>query len=354
MAYLPPRPKSLVAALLALVFAGTMALPAAAAPFPPQLPSAEEMEALRRQLDATFSELREVQAELNRVTGEFDHAHHQLGQIQGEILVAQHQLAALDAEWQAAQAAINKRADIAYRNGPGSIVEALLHAKTFTQFLTQLGLVRAALKGDTKSLFRVRNLKGEATKLRAELEDRQEDQKQLIAELTRQQDQMEVLLAAVGREYKKVESEIERRKSGFAFPVHAPYSYTDSWGAPRMEGTSYYHRHEGTDIFALRGTSVVAVVDGVVENVGTATLGGIKLWLRSPGDNWTYYYAHLSGYAPGMTSGLAVKKGQILGYVGNTGNARGTPPHLHFETHVPSGGATNPYPILRRADPLSR
>lgn len=121
-----------------------------------------------------------------------------------------------------------------------------------------------------------------------------------------------------------------------------------------MEGTKYYHSHEGTDIFALNGTPILAVVDGVLENVGTATLGGIKLWLRSPGDNWTYYYAHLASYAPGVVNGLRVKKGQVIGYVGNTGNARGTPPHLHFETHVPSGPPTNPYPILRRVDPLAR
>ncbi len=121
-----------------------------------------------------------------------------------------------------------------------------------------------------------------------------------------------------------------------------------------MEGTSYYHRHEGTDIFALSGTPVVAVVDGVVEKVGTAPLGGIKLWLRSPGDNWTYYYAHLSGYGPGIANGARVKKGDVLGFVGNTGNARGTPPHLHFETHVPSGAPINPYPILLRVDVTKR
>ena len=93
-----------------------------------------------------------------------------------------------------------------------------------------------------------------------------------------------------------------------------------------------------------------AVVNGVIEQKGVNPLGGNKLWVRSPGDNWSYYYAHLAGYAPGIANGTRVKKGQVIGYVGNTGNARTTPPHLHFETHVPSGAAANPYPILKRVN----
>lgn len=340
---------------LALALTLLVSQPAfAASAMPPQVPTAEEMDRLRRDLDETSKDLRAAQANLNRVTDEFEKAHDQLGVIQGQVFEAQARLSVLDAELQAAQAAINKRADVAFRRGKVALIDVLLRAKTLTHFLTALGLVRSALNGDSKALMRVRELKAEATRVRAELELKKTEQQNLIRDLNRKQDQIEVSLRALATEFKKVEAEIAKRKSAFAFPVKAPYSYSNSYGAPRMEGTSYYHRHEGTDIFALKGTPVVATVDGVVENVGTAVLGGIKLWVRSPGDNWTYYYAHLSGYAPGITSGVRVKKGDVLGFVGNTGNAQGTPPHLHFETHVPSGDPTNPYPILRRVDPLAR
>jgi murein DD-endopeptidase MepM/ murein hydrolase activator NlpD len=135
----------------------------------------------------------------------------------------------------------------------------------------------------------------------------------------------------------------------FRFPVKPPYSYVDTFGAPRMEGTKYAHRHEGNDIFALEGTPLVACVTGTVFGVGVAPLGGNKLWLRGP-DGFTYYYAHLRGYAPAGRNGARVQAGTVLGYVGTTGNARGTPPHLHFEIHQPNGAAIDPYPTLRAAE----
>lgn len=321
-------------------------------PLPPQVPSAAEMTKLRRDLDSTLARVREARKALDQVVAAYEEANDRLGQTSAQILVSQNHLAALDAELSAARAMVNKRAAASYRAERGRLVEVLFEARTFRQFLTALGMIRSVTLADVKALDRVRELKGEATRARAELEDRRTEQQSLIRDLSRRQKQVEQSLGALDRELKKVQAEIDRRKSGFAFPVRGSYSYTNSWGAPRMEGTTYYHAHKGTDIFALKGTPVVAVVDGVIERPGTDVLGGIKLWLRSPGDGWTYYYAHLSAIAPGIVAGLRVRKGDVVGFIGNTGNARGTPPHLHLETHLPSGQATNPYPILRRIDPL--
>lgn len=321
-------------------------------PYPPQVPSLAEMDRLRRDLNSALGRVREARRNLDQVVAAFESANERLGQIAGDILVAQTRLGALDAELGAAQTVLNKRAASAYRLQRAGILEVLLETRTFQEFLTAFNFIKSAAMADVDALDRVRGLKAEATKARVQLEDQRSEQEQVIRDLVQRQRQVEQSLGALEQELKKVQGEIDRRRQGFAFPVRGAYSYTNSWGAPRMEGTSYYHRHEGTDIFALRGTPVVAVVDGVVERVGTATLGGIKLWLRSPGDGWTYFYAHLSGYASGIRDGLQVRKGDVVGYIGNTGNARGTPPHLHFETHVPAGPATNPYPILRRIDPL--
>jgi murein DD-endopeptidase MepM/ murein hydrolase activator NlpD len=134
---------------------------------------------------------------------------------------------------------------------------------------------------------------------------------------------------------------------GFLFPVRGLASFGDSFGAPRMTGTPYAHWHEGTDVFAPAGTELVAVEDGVITRTSDNTLGGISVYLVGE-SGIEYYYAHLSGYAPGVTGGVSVDRGDVVGYLGSTGNARGGSPHLHFEVHV-GGRPVNPYPILATA-----
>lgn len=132
---------------------------------------------------------------------------------------------------------------------------------------------------------------------------------------------------------------------GFVFPVAGKVDFIDSWGFPRMTGTRFAHWHQGTDIFAAYGTPLVAVEDGVLDRIGSGTLGGNKLWVVGASGT-EYYYAHLSAYAPGAVDGKRVRAGEVVGYVGNTGNAVGTPFHLHFEIHPGGGPAVNPYPVL--------
>jgi Peptidase family M23 len=122
-------------------------------------------------------------------------------------------------------------------------------------------------------------------------------------------------------------------------------SFVDTFGAPRMTGTKYQHKHEGTDIFAPIGTKLLATTRGVIERKGVAVLGGNKLWLHGE-DGTQYYYAHLSAFVEGVDDGTVVEAGQVIGYVGITGNAVGTPSHLHFEIHPGGGGAINPFPTL--------
>ncbi len=140
---------------------------------------------------------------------------------------------------------------------------------------------------------------------------------------------------------------------GFVFPVGTPHSFGDSFGAPRMIGTEYAHAHQGTDIFAPMGTPLVACERGIISQMGSDILGGTKLWLKGESGTY-YYYAHLSGFAEGLANGAVVDPGQVVGYVGDTGNARGGSPHLHFEIHPDGGIAVNPYPLLKVVDRLNR
>lgn len=115
---------------------------------------------------------------------------------------------------------------------------------------------------------------------------------------------------------------------------------TNTWHAPR--GTD--RRHEGQDIFAPRGTPILSATDGYIIRIGENSLGGQTVSVMGAGGR-VYYYAHLDSYAPRIEEGDYVTPRTVLGYVGTTGNAAGTPPHLHFGVYS-TGGAINPLPLL--------
>ena len=114
----------------------------------------------------------------------------------------------------------------------------------------------------------------------------------------------------------------------------------DTWGAPRSRN----RRHEGIDIFAPLGRPVLSTTNGIVFKVGDDVLGGHVVRVLGPGWQW-HYYAHLDRFGD-IRPGNTVQPGTVLGYVGNTGNASGTPYHLHYGVYRFLGGAQNPYPLL--------
>jgi murein DD-endopeptidase MepM/ murein hydrolase activator NlpD len=123
----------------------------------------------------------------------------------------------------------------------------------------------------------------------------------------------------------------------------------DSFGAARTGG----RKHRGIDIFARQGTPVRATAAGTVVGRHLVGKGGIALWQLDATGKFVYYYAHLNGFASDLKKGMKVEQGQIIGYVGTTGNAEKTPPHLHFQIQhvVPGepwwrGPAVNPYNAL--------
>lgn len=114
----------------------------------------------------------------------------------------------------------------------------------------------------------------------------------------------------------------------------------DTWGAARGAGRS----HEGIDIFAPRGTDVLSTTHGLVVRRGNNSLGGRIVTVMGPGSEF-HYYAHMDDWGP-VEVGDRVAPGAVLGYVGDSGNAKGTPPHLHYGIYPRGGGAVNPYPRL--------
>jgi murein DD-endopeptidase MepM/ murein hydrolase activator NlpD len=120
---------------------------------------------------------------------------------------------------------------------------------------------------------------------------------------------------------------------GYVFPVYGPVSFIDTFGAFRGDVPGNWHH--GDDIFAPLGAPILACADGIVFSVGWNDIGGNRLWLRDAEGN-EFYYAHLSAFSPLAKNGIHVKAGEVLGFVGNTGDASGTPTHLHFEIHPAS------------------
>ncbi len=195
--------------------------------------------------------------------------------------------------------------------------------------LARMGDIRTALDADTRALV-----------------DRTATVRSALAEV-------ESIAVQLGYEAEQAQIEYEAFRAGsevfvdgVVFPIAGEYgTLIDSYGFPRMPGTDDAHWHEGIDIFADRGTPLVATERGVVTRIGVGRLGGLKFWLvGESGSEW--YYAHLDSFAPGLTDGLVVDAGQLLGYVGNTGNAVGTPPHLHMELHPAGVRPVNPFPLL--------
>ena len=135
----------------------------------------------------------------------------------------------------------------------------------------------------------------------------------------------------------------------YVFPVVGVSGYGDSYGAFR--GDVHGKWHHGDDIFAALGAPVVAVANGTINRVGWHERGGWRLWVRDAAAN-QFYYAHLSGYAPRVFHTRHVRAGDVLGFVGNTGDAFASPPHLHFEVHphqllrLNYDGAVNPTTYL--------
>lgn len=119
------------------------------------------------------------------------------------------------------------------------------------------------------------------------------------------------------------------------------HKFDDTWGAARSGG----RRHEGVDIFAKSGTPIRSTTDGIVTKRGSNKLGGKVIGIQGPGA-W-HYYAHLKKFA-GAKLHEKVKAGEVIGYVGDTGNAKKTPPHLHYGIYFTNGGAVNPYPLINQ------
>lgn len=244
---------------------------------------------------------------------------------------------------------VKKRAIAAYTSGGVNRINELLSVRDFNDFTRRIHFIDAVAKLD-------RRVVDDYVKTRSAANADLGDVEAKVEKLRGQVQDAEVEAAAANEAFTQSQVSVNDLRSGqaiavngFVFPVAGPHAFTDTFGAPRMPGTPYAHKHQGNDIFAPLGTPLVACERGVVFHINTDFLGGQGLWVV--GESGTrYYYAHLSAYAPGLHEDQVVEAGDLVGFVGDTGNARGGPMHLHFEIHPNGGPAIDPYPLLKAAD----
>lgn len=343
---------------------------------------------LRTRVADEEARLRALEGQLALAAGELQARRAALAEAEAEEDVARAELAAAEAELATQADVLSDRAAMAYMLGsdpksaflfellttaedPGDVAVALelLEAATGYQGsvvrdVTDLRARQVSLAGAAREARRdaedARTEAGdavafaEATRdqqaaVTARLETAQQEQQDLLAQLEQDAERSRVVLAAVETEVARAEAAIAAAAFGPVVPgatcpvvgARAGRDFSNDWGAPRPGGRP----HEGTDVFATRGTPVLALAGGTVRALRRAdvSLGGRYVSIDTgPAEHW--YYAHLDEVAAGLAVGDVVAEGQQLGTVGNTGNARTTPPHLHIGFYAP--GAVNPWPTL--------
>lgn len=331
------RPRVLLALMLVVVLG--FAPSAVAAP--------TQVQKLQEQVKA-------LQQDAARAGKAYSDAYWQLDKTRVEIARVDAEQAAAQARFTEVSGRLSQRAMDMYRTGGADYLTILLSSDDFDEMLLRLEYVQRVGQQDADIIAEVEALQTQLGASRAELETLKASQAEEAARLKEESRRVESELKAQQSEYDKLKKQLDAAiaaekartgtttakvgPNGMVFPVAGPNTYTDTWGAARSGGRS----HKGTDIMSPRGTPCVAVLAGTVRSTDNS-LGGKTIWLTAD-NGWAFYYAHLDSYK--VTSGR-VQAGQVIGYVGSTGNA-GSTNHLHFEIHPGGGAAVNPYSYLRQ------
>jgi murein DD-endopeptidase MepM/ murein hydrolase activator NlpD len=261
-----------------------------------------------------------------------------MGRLSDEIDRLQQQVIQTEALIEPLRAAATRRAVTAYKDS-GSGIEFFAIDDEPLNGARRLKLLDEAHAEDTSAVARLARVQSELDRQRKDIEARRAEQAglrdQLQAEARRLGDELsEARKAAAG----VLGQQPGVNAGGLICPVSGPMSFVDSWGDPRPGGRS----HQGVDLMAPRGTPNVAVVSGSI-TMKSGGLAGNGVYLKGDDGN-DYRYFHLDSYEGGARQ---VAQGDVVGYVGNTGDASGGATHTHFEIHPGGGGPVNPYPAVR-------
>jgi murein DD-endopeptidase MepM/ murein hydrolase activator NlpD len=332
---------------------------------------------LKRQIGAQQAVLDRLSAEAAAIAMQIDEHQAIYERVTTQLQQTQVELEEARGRFQAVLGRLNERLREAFMQGPGSPVEFLLGATSLANLSDRMEFVDAMAQSDSDLADRVQNLKNELSAQarnqqrlkarqadilralegeRAKLQAQFSQQKQIYDDIQDKRAEAEKLVERLGREYRDFLASLSGVSNGVfkVCPVDQPRAVYDGFGAPRYSGG--YHPHAGNDIIAPTGTAIRAPFAGVARS-SYNTLGGDAVYVY--GALGYVYNAHLSSYS--ANSNGTVAAGDVIGYVGDSGDALGGVPHDHFEWHpkvMPShwpmspygytviGSALNPYPLL--------
>jgi murein DD-endopeptidase MepM/ murein hydrolase activator NlpD len=353
--------------------------------------------ALRQQLAQKQAELKTatgklnaLQKELDRVAEEQNAVEVRLAELEDEIAKTERDIAKSQEDLNAALATLEERLVGLYKQGSSNTwpyAEVLVSETDLTSLLERFDALSLIADEDQKLFDEVEAFLEAQEVSKRLLQEKQAEQAADLEELSRVQEDASERFAAADQTYATLKGQITKLKADikkadaaaaaaaeaarkaairrmawqqgkrwnnsgggtiqppqFVFPVKGANSYINSWGFARSGGRT----HKGCDIMAARGTPLVACVTGSISGVSRADvgLGGITVHVKG-NNGYIYYYAHLDRVASGIQEGMAIKTGTIVGYVGNSGNARRGACHLHFGMQPGAGASVNPYATLR-------
>lgn len=332
-----------IAGVLSLLLALSLPFYAAAATLEEKQAEADRV---RQQIEAMKVESQRLAQEYNASLNEYE-------VIRAEVERNRQQLEKAQKDYKRARTILHDRLRSIYMSGDISSLEVLLESTSLDDLLTRYDFFSYIGNRDMQIFNEVKRLREEISERQRSLEEQEARQRQLVGSVNAKRQAMEASLQEQQAYLDSVNKEILELLAqyggggtpimtpigSFVFPVRGPHTFTNDWHAPRRG-----HLHQGCDVFAASGTPLVACVSGTV-NHGEGKNAG--LYVRLVGDDGNvYYYMHMLSFA---ATGHVVA-GTVIGNVGDTGNAVGGPPHLHFEIHPGGGPAINPYPILLAAD----
>ncbi len=307
----------------------------------------ERLDRARREVGQVKNDLERIAAGFAQADAEQHHAEHRVAETDAAITETKGDISEL-------QGKLKERVRHAYRQRGVGFFQLLLEAKSFRDFNLRLMSLQRQTLADEDLILQLR-------KKRAELDAQERQfaaQKQVAAQrkdtYASQGRQATITLQQANALAARLKDQLTREQVARLFsisrttggrviplgacPVEQPNIVTNSFGAPRGGGS---RRHQGNDIMANHGVGIYAVNGGTITRTGSGGLGGLSVYLWD--GSTEYYYAHLSSIS---VRGGKVSAGQRIGSNGDTGNASGGPPHLHFEIHPGGGGAIDPYPSL--------
>lgn len=361
-----------VGGLSALVIAASIAPGISAASTKEELDAAkQQFELAQDRIAAKQEQLDALEAEANEMASDVTAAQAKLDGIVNELAQTRTQLGAARARYASLRVKLDARAREAFMGGSSGTISVLLQSSSFAELSDRLEFVNELTAADSDLALAVSNLGVQLEQEAQRQEALRAEQMKALAKLRNEQSRLESQLASqqalydqivaeereakqlvdeLGRQYRKEQAaaaaaaaaaERDAASTGGGGPFSAcPVpggAISDDFGAPRYGGG--YHTHEGNDIFAPEGTPIHAPFNGTASGANNA-LGGISVIVT--GGQGYAYNAHMS-----RTAKLGpVQAGDVIGYVGSTGDAQGTSPHDHFEWHPGNGAAVDPHPFL--------